>query len=306
MLQGRKFLLILLLAAVGLLLLLSVAVPITFREEITVPLGLTRTTELFTDRSMLGKWVVPGISSGDDSVYVRRARPDGVELVYHVDGDDHLYEYLLERLREPRRSCAVRLEKSTSLWKHYFDASPVDRLAHASLESLRVFANDSKKLYGFRIGIGQPADSSYLFMTRQVPRALQYIQPVLLLDSLIEFANHRFMRYNGNRYTNSDPRPNGMMQVTVGIGIEGSPILHAGDPVTVKKSPPGQQQVQLEYTGLMTGLPAAYKALDQYKRDHGIIVTDIPLEMLISPGYGFGATDTVSLKLVTPYLTNNP
>lgn len=306
MLRGRKFFFILVLAAIGLMLLLSLTIPFTFREEVVVPLGLSRTTELFTDKTLLAKWVVPGISSGNDSIYVVKAYPDKIALAYHVDGDDRVYDYLLERRREPQRNCVVSLVKVTSLWKKYIDSDPVDRLAHASLRNLHEFSNDSKKVYGFKINIGQATDSSYLFMTRQVPLALQYVQPVLLFDSVIEFANHRFMRYNGNRYMNTHPLQHGMIQVTVGIGMDGYPPINADDPVTFKKNAPGQQQVQLEFNDVFANVQEAYKAMDQYKRDHGIIVTDIPLEMLISPGYGFKAIDTVSLKLITPYLTNNP
>lgn len=304
MLRGRKFLLVLILALVGLLLLLSVSIPVEFREQVSVPLGMTRTVELFTNKSLLAKWVVPGISSGNDSVHLIRAQADRVKLAYHVDGEDHLYEYRVERRSDVQRSCMVTLSQTSSLWKNYFDADPVDRLAFQSLTSLQDFANDPKKLYGYRIVEGKSTDSSFLIITRLVPLTEKYSAPVLLFDSLIQFANHRFMRYNGNRYMTTFLRNNGSVQVTTGIGMDGYPELRADDPVTRKTTPPHQTQLELDYTGRFEYVDLAYKALDQYRRDHSIIATDIPLEMLISPGYGFAAGDTVTLKLCVPFGNN--
>lgn len=304
MLKGRKFLFILFLGGLSLLLLLSVSIPITFTNRTTVPLNLSRTMEQFTLPEQLNKWVIPGIKSGDDSVRLIRAVPGTVVLAFTVDGEDRQYDFHISKDKTRKKTSVVSMPIATTLWKRYIDPHRVDKLVIDCVHNLGAFANDTKKLYGYKINEGKPVDSSFLFLTTLVQDSSRFRAASRLFDSLIQFANHRFMRYNGNRYFSTQLRDSGKVMITASIGIEGKPLLKSSDGINKKTVEPGHPQLELEYHGPYKGIDQVYKALEQYKRDNAIIGSDLAMEAILNPGYGFTPDDDVIIKLCAPYYSN--
>ncbi len=321
MLKGRKFLLILFLAGLSMVLLGSVSLPFNFTTRAVLPLGLARTMEQLENPAQLRKWVLPfantitdtlayrtrsgpGIRHRDDSVLILESMPGNSLLEFYTDGKNRQYEFLVNRVPGNMKGCMVSMTINTTAWKRFIDPLPIDEQVINSLHNLERFANDTRRFYGYNIREGRVQDSILLFITASVPASDQYSTAMLLFDSLIRFSNNRNLRFKGNRYFNRQNLDNGQVQLSASIGINSPFATTSADALNKKPLPYGSRQIEIDYRGPYHGMEQVYRALDQYKRDHAIINTLLPMEEFLSPGYAYRPDDSVSIKLCVPYTPN--
>ncbi|WP_157474118.1 hypothetical protein [Flavihumibacter petaseus] len=312
---------ILFLGLLSMLVLLSVSLPLDFITRASVPFTMTRTIEQLQDPHRMMKWILPyadqdsgsvkafkagrpGIRYKTDSVVLMTAKPESATLAFTRDGKEKQYDFLVTRDRRDTRRCNVTLTITTTLWKRLIDRDPIDVEVIKSMGNLSRYVNDTRLFYGYAIREGRVKDSILISLTTAVPVTDEYLRSGKLFDSLIRFTQLKSLRYNGNRYFHRQYLEHDSVQITASIGVKSLFEPEPGDGLNKKFLPFGEKQLEIEYRGPYQDVTGAYKALENYKRDHAIINSGLPLELYSSPGFGFDSSDTVSLMLCLPFTEN--
>lgn len=317
MLKGRKFIIILLLGVAGLLLLISVTIPFTFNTRARVPYTLDKTMEQIRLPAQLEKWFYPfadydtllvkksfsprpTLISTDFELVVENASPANATLKLTEDGNSRRFNIAI--LPDPgnSRSCIVKLRLKSTFWKRMIDPDPLEEVAIRSIKNLGEFTNDTRRFYGFTITRQTVTDSSYLYITATVKPDQKVYGTKLLFDSLAAFARKKNINWNGKRIFYSQLTSPEELQLFASIAINSPVDLYPAEGISKKMMPLGKSLLVADYKGDYKGVSAAFRALEQYKRDYSLVSMAIPFEDFITPGYGFAPDDLVEIKVCYP------
>lgn len=317
MLKGRKFVIILLLGVAGMLLLISVTIPFTFSTKAMVPYSLDKTMEQVRLPAQLEKWFFPFarfdtqlikkslsprplLSTTDHELLVESSSPATAILKLTEEGNSKRFNIVILPDPQNSRSCIVKLPIRSTFWKRMIDPDPLDELAISSIKNLGEFTNDTKRFYGFHINREAVTDSSYLYITTTVKPDQKVTGTKLLFDSLAAFATKNNITWNGKRIFYSQLTSPDELQLFASIAINSAVGLNPAEGISKKMMPMGKNLLVADFRGAYKDVAAAFRALEQYKRDYSLVSMAIPFEDFKTPGYGFAPEDTVEIKVCYP------
>ncbi|KIC92883.1 hypothetical protein [Flavihumibacter solisilvae] len=303
MLRRRKFLSVLMLGMLSLLLLVSVSVPLTFTTRAFVPFTLNKTMEQLEQPQQISKWFLPatdGIPQTEHMVSVVDAMPGYLTFSLVYDGTKKQFPVVVSRDPSNSKNCIVSLPVVNTLWKEFIDPDPHDDIMGNSIRNLERFTNSTRLYYGYPIARTTISDSSSLYITTSTDTTKSSIQAGILLDSLIQYAGLKKIRYFGKRILYSRHYNTDSVQVFASILVNSTAEPKPSAGIIKKPVTAGKDMLVAEYSGPYRNVPAVYKALEQYKKDYSLVGASVPYEEYHSPGYGFQPDDSVQLKVCFP------
>jgi len=297
MLKGRKFLSIFILGITSFVLLLSVSIPIAFKTKAHVPYTLAKTTEQFTDSGQLGKWTLP--ANGIVAKLVS-AKPGTILLNFSGDGADRDYRFQVTRDPKKRNSCIVTILINNTFWKRMIDPDPLDDMVIKSTKNLEIITNNTILFYGYPIYKSTITDSTYLYISTVINPAQKTTGTQKLFDSLFQFARSHKINNPGKRIFSSQSIGEAELRIYAGIVINSKATINPVTGITVKKMRPGKTLLVADFKGKYKDVGAAYKALEQYKRDYQLASMEMAFEEFQTPGNSYTPEDSVMVKVCYP------
>lgn len=317
MLKGRKFLSIFLLGIMSFILLLSVSIPFSFKTKAHVPFTLGKTMEQFSKSQQLKKWFLPfalldssaftvsqlpltAIKSPESELTVLSAKPGNIYLSFSKEGDERDYRFLVTRDPKQNNTCIVTMSISNTLWKRMIDPDQIDETVIESIKNLEKFTGNTTLFYGFPIYTSAITDSTYLYISGVGSNAEKADKTQLLFDSLFHYAKKAKINNSGKRIFSSQAVDTSTLRLFAGIAINQTGSVNLATGMTIKKMKSGKSALVADFKGPYKNVGAAYKALEQYRRDYQVAGMEIPYEEFITPGNCYQPEDSVVVKVCYP------
>lgn len=286
----------------------------TFQDRVTVPYTMLKTGEQLNNIFNLSKWYYP--IAGKDSLELlpssiapKQIKGDGYSVEY-LDGS-HISVVLKSSLQDNSKefhfvvspdsnnmkSSIVTLRYQATLGSKWFGSNELIKNAHQSLANLKEYMEDTRRLYGYEIQIIPVNDTSFLFLSETVPDTTETEATKRIFNLLIEYARKMDAGYNGVRIFHTQKAGSNIM-LFASIGITRK--LNPEEPFQYKQMPFGKNLLEATYQGPYGEIERAYKALEDFKKDHELISMAIPFQKFLSEGYGFPKDQIVQMKVYYP------
>lgn len=200
-----------------------------------------------------------------------------------------------------KMKCDVRLSYNTTFFNKLFgNGSTLEKDALKSLENLKAYMEDTKKLYGFQIERETVVDTAFVFSRRTVPVKERQSATKKLFEDLISYAEKNNLGYTGTRIFYSMKNSNGTITLYASAGISKSFENKIGNLYEYKAMPAGKNLLVAQYQGTFAGVYKAYIALDQYRTDYLFTTMAIPYQKFMNDGYDFADDQVVQMKVYCP------
>ena len=196
--------------------------------------------------------------------------------------------------------CDVSLSYNTTLFKKLFGATSLEKEAVKSLDNLKAYMEDTKKLYGFEIGREIVTDTSFLFSRRTVPQNEKQAGTKKLFEDLIAYSQKNNLGYTGTRIFYTMTQNGNQVTLYASIGISNRFENTVGNIYEYKAMPAGKNLLVAIYQGPYDEVNKAYAALEQYKSDYLLSSMAIPFQKFMNEGYDFADDQVVQLKVYYP------
>ncbi len=196
--------------------------------------------------------------------------------------------------------CDVQLSYNTTLFRKLFGGGSLEKEAVKSLESLKAYMEDSRRLYGFQIERETVTDTSFLFNRRTVPLSEKQAGTKKLFEDLIHYAEKNNLGYTGTRIFYTMNSSGNHVTLYASIGISKSFENKIGNEFEYKAMPAGKNLLVAVYQGRFGDVYKVYEALEQYKSDYLLSSMAIPFQKFMNDGYDFAEDQVVQLKVYYP------
>lgn len=277
-------------------------------RTVSVDLPALKAIGYFSDTNRLQHWMVPfgegavyghdQLVRGKDTISILRLAAYQMDLMRHNGADSLRFSISVVPDKDSVFKSYLNLSYAIPRWKKFTGQTFTDE-AEASLDSLKSFLGDPRRLYGFAIK-GEPVvDTSFLFAKKTIRRQDFAAETKALFDMLISEAAKRNAGYNGVRIFHfldeGDERT-----IFASIGITRNVETKESDPVSLKKMPFQMNLLTLDYKGMYKDLPRAYQALEDYRQDYRFVTMAIPFHKYLDEGYGYSDSSMVHMKVCYP------
>jgi hypothetical protein len=188
----------------------------------------------------------------------------------------------------------------TTLWNQFFKSGKVIQNAFKSLEGIKDYLGDSKKMYGYEVEMTNVTDTTFLFSSKIIPLEIKKTAFKNLYESLIQFAKEKDLGYNGVRIFYLLPYGKDSLHVFTSIGITNPDKAPYSGPFILKRMPYMGRLLMTYYQGNFGKADAALNALEQFKIDNGMNSMAIPFIKLITEGIEFDDSQIIQARALYP------
>ncbi|MCX8020152.1 MAG: hypothetical protein N2747_06630 [Chitinophagaceae bacterium] len=296
----------------SLLLLSGFFIPATLTKTISVPYNMYKCGEQFNRVEKIVNWFLPFASHAENVKVdsVTRTLDNGLFRLKILEST--LYKSTLEFSYKNKKkkitytaitdtstpnSSFITLTYKTNLAGKLFLKSKPEMFSEKSLDYLKEYMTDTRKFYGFEILRVKVEDTAFLFMRRTVPVSQKRAAMKKMFEELIEYARQKNAGYNGIRIFYSETSGD---EITLFASIGVTSEVPGSGNIEYKRMPFGYNLLMTHFQGPFGEAQKAIKALEMFKKDHGLISMAIPFMKFLSDGYDFADEQYVQMKVYYP------
>jgi effector-binding domain-containing protein len=224
----------------------------------------------------------------------------GFSAWYQVDENKRSENLLFEVMPDTGHYATVRLSYKNTLWNEIFSTNEIINNAVKSLQNLKDYLADNKKMYGYEVELISVTDTAFLFTSKVVANPAKKASFKNLFESLIKFAELKNLGYNGVRIFYTLPNGKDSIHLFTSIGItkpEDAP--YTGD-FTLKRMPYMGKLLKSYYQGSFGNVISALDAIAQFQSDNGMNSMAIPFVKLITEGIEFDDSQIIQANALYP------
>ncbi len=307
----KKVLLILILAFTA-FLFYAIFITRVFNKEIKISQPIDLVNKQVSTIGNIAKWYLP-FATGDtsnfktsrDKIEYRNAtlsitKHVGLSIWYEFAENKKTQTLLFSVLADTGRSSKVVLSYESTLWNKIFGSNSIIKTAEESLNNLKEYLTDSKKMYGYEIEVIDVADTAFLFTSKVVAKSIRKEAFKNLYESLLNYATEKNLGYTGVRIFYTSGYGNDSIHLFTSIGITNTKDVPLDGIFSLKKMPYKGHLLTAYYQGNFDDVNKAISALGQFKTDNNMTSMAIPFVKLISEGIYFEDNQIIQAKACYP------
>jgi effector-binding domain-containing protein len=307
-----KKILFVLLIAVAAFLIYAIFVTKVFHKEINIHQPVSLVNKQLSSTSNIAKWYLPFASTDTTTLKIsaEKIEADNASLTItkHVDlsiwyqiGDNKKQQDIVfSVITDTGRSSKVTLSYEGTLWNKLFGGNSITKNAEESLKNLKEYFGDTKKMYGYDMGVIDVTDTAFLFTSRVVAKSIKNESFKNLFESLIKYAEEKNLAYTGTRIFYTSDYGNDSVHLFTSIGINNTKDVPLDGTFSLKKMPYKGRLLTAYYQGSFNKVNNAISALGQFKTDNEMTSMAIPFIKLISEGIYFEDNQVIQATACYP------
>ena len=294
-------------------ILYGVLVKAVFHKEIKINSSIPVIHREISSLDKIARWFVPynsvdtntnKIIKQDSLEYTNASlqitKVVGFSAWYQVVENKRSENLLFEVMPDTGHYATVRLSYKNTFWNEIFSTNEIINNAVKSLQNLKDYLADNKKMYGYDIEMISVTDTAFLFTSKVVANPAKKASFKNLFESLIKFAELKNLGYNGVRIFYTLPYGKDSIHLFTSIGItkpEDAPFT--GD-FTLKRMPYMGKLLKSYYQGNFGNVISALDAIAQFQSDNGMNSMAIPFVKLITEGIEFDDSQIIQANALYP------
>lgn len=291
----------------------AVAVKKVFYKEIKISASVPVIHREISSLDKIARWFLP--YAGADTATNKIVKPDrleddnnilklekvvGYSAWYQVEENKKSEHFLLEVMPDTGNYTSVKLIYKNTLWNEIFSSNKIISNAEKSLQNLKDYLDDNKKMYGYDVELINVTDTTFLFTSKVVANSDRKTSFKNLYELLIRQAALKNMGYNGVRIFYTLPYGKDSTHLFTSIGItrpENAPF--EGDFI-LKRMPYMGKLLKSYYQGSFGKVNDAIEAIAHFKSDNSMNSMAIPFIKLITEGIEFDDSQTIQANALYP------
>ena len=286
----------------------------TFRHHVTVPYDMLKTGEQLYNPANLVKWYIPFLQTGTQSfdITTKNTIVSGnysleitdqslISVVLKTHSGTNTKEFFFTAAPDTlnAQESMITLSYRNTLFNEWFKRDELVKNALQSLTNLKDYMEDTKRMYGFEISLTTVVDTSFLFISETVPVDEKRVATKKLFEQLFAYADKKKAGYNGIRIFYSQ-KSGDEITLFASIGVTNRINIPPADPFQYKMMPLGKNLLEAVYQGPYGESDKVFRALESFKKDHGLVSMAIPFQKFLSDGYDFADDQIVQMKVYFP------
>ena len=262
--------------------------------------------------SKIARWFLPFASADTNSNKIKQERLEqenisltitsiiGYSAQYKIAENKNSKPILFSVMPDTGHYSKVTVSYSSTLWQKIFNTNKIIRHTEKSLESLKDYIGDTKKMYGYEVEMTSVTDTAFLFSTKVVSKQEKKAAFKNLYKSLIKFAEAKNLGYNGVRIFYMLPYGKDSIHLFTSIGITSTENVPFTGPFILKRMPYMGRLLMSYYQGSFGNAIAPLNALAQYETDNDMNSMAIPFIKLITEGIEFDDSQIIQARALYP------
>jgi hypothetical protein len=229
---------------------------------------------------------------------------NGLSSLFKITEGSHSKEVLFTASGDVETAIhTVTLSYKTTLWNEWFGNNNIISNAEKSLLGLKDFMEDTKRVYGFNIGVTLVTDTTFLFTQQIVANSNKKDALKNLYESLIQYAKEKSAGYNGTKilYLAAAGKDSIHLYTSIGItnNIEKIPLT---GPFALRRMPYQKNLIIADYEGSFGKINELFTAMEQYRTDNSMTSMAIPFIKFTNDSISFDDNETIKVKGFFPVL----
>lgn len=283
-----------------------------YQKEIKIGAAISLVTKQVSSLNNIANWYLPfatadtsNLKIGEDKIEYNNAslsidKHIDLSIWFKVAEDQKSQQIVFSVLADTGGVSKVILNYESTLWKKIFGTSTVVKNAEASLNNLKEYFADPKKMYGYEMEIIALTDTAFLFTSKVVATSIKKETFKQLYESLINYAGEKDLGYTGVRIFYTSPYGNDSIHLFTSIGISNTKDVPLEGIFSLKKMPYKGNLLTAYYQGNFDNVNHAIAALGQFKLDNNMTSMAIPFVKLITEGIYFDDKQIIQAKACYP------
>ena len=223
----------------------------------------------------------------------------GYSAGYQVSENTKKANVFYNVMPDTAHTSKVVLSYKNSYWDEVFSNGIISN-AKKSLESLKDYVGDAKKMYGYEVELTSVTDTAFLFSSKIVASQDKKTAFKNLYQSLIQFAKEKALEYNGVRIFYMLPYGKDSIHLFTSIGITNTSNAPLTGPFILKRMPYMGRLLMTYYQGSFGNAVSSLDALERYKSDNEMNSMAIPFIKLITEGIEFDDSQIIQANALYP------
>ena len=284
-----------------------------YHREIKVNVSVSLATQQFSSLRNISRWYLPFASA--DTLNFKIIRKDkldyanqtlrlskltGLSAWFEVGEKAQSRTVLFSVAADTAGTSVFSLQYESSLWNKLFPGNSIIENAEKSLQSLKDYFADTKKMYGYQMEMTTVTDTAFLFTSKVVAGNTKKEAFNQSFSSLIQYAKEKEMGYTGVRIFYISPFGNDSIHLFTSIGITNIRGGGLNETFSLKKMPFKGRLLSAYYQGSFSNLNSVISAMNQFKSDNGLTTMAIPFVKLITSGVEFDDFQVIQAKAFFP------
>lgn len=309
----KKNIIILISALITAFVLYAALITNVYKKEVRLPETLSLISQQLANNKNISRWYLP--FSGADTTDIKLSGKDRIEynnssLVisrisglsawYQVTEDNKTQKVVFDISADTGIISIVTLRYEATLIQQFLNTSSIIANAKKSLDHLKEYFSDTKKMYGYQIEVTTVTDSAFLFTSKVVARSAKKEAFKKAYESLIKFADENNLGYNNTRIYYMSDYGNDSIHLFTSIGITNTASTAFNDVFSLKKMPYGGRLLTAFYQGSFGNSTRILTAMEQFKTDNEMTSMAIPFIKLINDGIEFDDAQVIQAKAYYP------
>jgi hypothetical protein len=310
---NRKTFTLIILILLGAFMVYATVFKKVHRKEILINAPVQVIHREISSLTSIAKWFLPYAEAGADSnKIIKQERLEyennslkitnvvGYSAQYEVTENKNSKQILLNVMPDTAHNSKVTVSYTATLWQQIFNSDKIIRQTEKSLESLKDYMGDAKKMYGYEVEMTSVTDTAFLFTSKIVAKEEKKAAFKNLFQSLINYAEIKKFGYNGVRIFYMLPYGKDSIQLFTSIGISNTENVPYTGPFLLKRMPYMGKLLMSYYQGSFENVIAPLNALSQYETDNDMKSMAIPFIKLITEGIEFDDSQIIQAKALYP------
>jgi len=235
-----------------------------------------------------------------DNNSLKLTKVTGLSAWYQVTENNKPEDIVFSLAADTGHSTKISLHYESTLWNKFFGKNNVIVNAQKSLQNLKDYFADTKKMYGYQIEIASVTDTAFLFTSKVVATANKKTAFKALFESLIKEAKEKELGYTGVRIFYYSPFGDDSTHLFTSIGISNTKGVGFTGEYSLKKMPFNGRLLTAFYQGSFGDVHKVVNALNQFQNDNRMTIMAIPFIKLITDGIEFEDSQIIQAKVFYP------
>ena len=309
----KKKILFVLFILVSIFILYAVLVSDVYYKEIKISAAVPVIHREISSLNRIAKWFNPFASADTSSnkiikqdrleyenIILKITNITGYSTTFQVVENNKSKNILYDVMPDTGHFNKVIVTYKTTLWNEFFKTGKTVKHAEKSLEDLKDYMGDAKKMYGSEVEMISVSDTAFLFSSEVVPIQSKKAAFKNLYKSLIQFAEQKDLDYNGVRIFYILPFGKDSLHLFTSIGITNTGNAPLSGSFILKRMPYMGRLLMTYYQGSFDKVDTALHALEQFKSDNGMNSMAIPFIKLITEGIEFDDSQIIQARAMYP------
>lgn len=283
-----------------------------YHKEIQIPASISLVSKQVSSLNNIAKWYLPFATADTSNLKIGENKIEynntslsidkhiGLSIWFEVAEDQKNQQVVFSVLADTGGVSKVILNYESTLWKKIFGTSTIVKNAEESLNNLKEYFADPKKMYGYEMEVITVTDTAFLFTSKVVATSIKKETFKKLYESLINYAGEKDLGYTGVRIFYTSPYGNDSIHLFTSIGISNTKDVPFEGIFSLKKMPYKGNLLTAYYQGNFDNVNHAITALGEFKSDNNMTSMAIPFVKLITEGIYFDDKQIIQAKACYP------